>query len=119
MMSIRERLQDMLDAIEKIQKYTPQNRSRFDEDELVHVWIVHHLQIIGEAVRFVTPTFRQRHPQVPWREIAGMRNILVHDYGRVNLTIVWETVTTQIPTLKEAIQAILSQLPAADATGPD
>ena len=74
--------------------------------------MVHQLQIIGEAVRGLDPAFRQQHPQVPWREIAGMRNMLVHDYGRVNLNIVWETVATQIPQLKREVEAILSQLPA-------
>lgn len=111
MTAIRERLQDILDAIEKIVKHTPQERRQFDENELVQVWMVHHLQVIGEAVRSLDPAFRQRHPQVPWREIAGMRNILVHDYGRVNLNTVWETVSTQIPTLKDEVEAILSQLP--------
>ena len=114
MTAIRERLQDVLEAIEKIERHTPEGRRRFDEDELIQVWMVHHLQIIGEAVRLLDPAFRQRQPQVPWREIAGMRNILVHDYGRVNLNIVWETVATQVPKLKREVEALLSQLPAEE-----
>jgi uncharacterized protein with HEPN domain len=73
--------------------------------------MLHHLQVIGESVRSLDPTFRQRHPQVPWREIAGMRNILIHNYGRVNLNIVWETVVARLPELKSQIRAIRSQLP--------
>lgn len=75
----REKLQDILDAIAQIEKHSGVERAAFDESELIQVWMVHHLQIIGEAVRAIDPAFRNKHPQVPWRDIAGMRNILVHD----------------------------------------
>ena len=74
--------------------------------------MVHHLMIIGEAVRTIDPATRQRYPSVPWRQIAGMRNILVHDYFRINQAIVWETVETHIPALKTEVQRILAELPA-------
>jgi uncharacterized protein with HEPN domain len=111
MKSTRDRLQDIADAICEIEKYSAAGRARFDADELVQTWMVHHLQIIGEAVRSIDPAFRTRYPQVPWREIAGMRNILVHDYGRVNLNVVWEAVEQHVPRLKVEIEAILTALP--------
>jgi uncharacterized protein with HEPN domain len=73
--------------------------------------MVDHLMIIGEAVRTIDPAVRQRYPSIPWRQIAGMRNILVHDYFRINQEIVWETVEKHIPPLKAEIHAILSSLP--------
>ena len=73
--------------------------------------MVHHLMIIGEAVRSIDPAIRQRYPSVPWRQIAGMRNILVHDYFRINEAVVWETVDKHVPSLKAEIERILSELP--------
>jgi len=73
--------------------------------------MVHHLMIIGEAVRFIDPALKQKHPAVPWRQIAGMRNILVHDYFRINHTIVWETVQKHRPAFKQQVEEILHQLP--------
>ncbi|GDY20235.1 DUF86 domain-containing protein [Verrucomicrobiota bacterium] len=112
MTSPRQRLQDILDAITQIEKQRIHGRARFDTDELVQVWMTHYLQIVGEAVRTIDPAFRSKHPQVPWREIAGMRNILVHDYGHVNLALVWEVVENHVPQLKAEIEAILARWPS-------
>ena len=108
---VRERLQDILDAIAQIEIEQAKGANVFLQDRLIQVWMVHHLMIIGEAVRSIDPAFRQRHPSVPWRQIAGMRNILVHDYFRINERIVWETVEQHLPALKSQIQQILYQLP--------
>ena len=67
------------------------------------VWMVHHLMIIGEAARAIDSATRQRYPSTPWRQIAGMRNILVHDYFRINQVIVWETVESHIPALRAEV----------------
>jgi uncharacterized protein with HEPN domain len=73
--------------------------------------MVHHLLIIGEAARAIDPAVRQRYPTIPWRQIAGMRNILVHDYFRINQAIVWETIENHLPSLNAEVKAILNQLP--------
>ena len=85
-------------------------RLAFDASPLIQVWMVHHLMIIGEAVRAIDSAVRRRYPSIPWREIAGMRNILVHDYFRINHEIVWETVEKHVPPLKEEIEKILRTL---------
>jgi uncharacterized protein with HEPN domain len=108
---IRTRLQDILDAIGQIEAEQAKGQAAFKGNRLVQVWMVHHLLIIGEAVRAIDPAFRQRHPSVPWRQIAGMRSILVHDYFRINQEIVWETVEKHLPPLKTEIEAILGSLP--------
>ena len=105
-----DRLKDILEAIAQIEKYTEGGRQVFDQNELIQIWMVHYVQIIGEAVRALDPAFRNQHPQVPWRDIAGMRNILVHDYGKVNLNVVWEVAATHLPKLKQEIEIILAQL---------
>lgn len=107
----RERLQDILDAIIQIEKHSKEGRAVFDANELVQVWMVHHLQVIGEAVRSIDPDFRNKNTSVPWRLIAGMRNILIHDYGSINYEIVWSAVENNLPSLKLEIQKLLSELP--------
>jgi uncharacterized protein with HEPN domain len=105
------RLQDILDAIGQIEVEAVKGRAAFDGSSLIQVWMVHHLMIIGEAVRAIDPAVRQRYPSVPWRQIAGMRNFLVHDYFRINREIVWETVKKHVPGLKAEVERILEALP--------
>lgn len=108
----RDRLQDILDAITQIEAEQAKGKAAFDASSLIQVWMVHHLMIIGEAVRGLDPALKQKYPAIPWREIAGMRNILVHDYFRINQDIVWETVEKHVPQLKTQVQQILGELPA-------
>lgn len=105
----RERLRDIVEAIEKIEKYASRGKRAFERDELVQTWIIHHLQIIGEAVSRLSDVFRSRHADVPWKEIIGMRNILVHGYFEIDPEIVWTTVERHLPTLKERICEMLGE----------
>ena len=102
-----ERLQDVLEAIDRIQQYI-RGREEFDADPLVQVWVIHHLEIIGEACRALSDELRSRHSEVPWPAIIGMRNILVHDYFGLNLDEVWTAAERDLPDLKRRIQAILA-----------
>lgn len=104
----RQRLEDILEAIERIERYSSVGRSSFDRDELVQTWVVHHLQIIGEAVRGLSEEIRSAHPDVPWAQIAAMRNILVHDYFGIDLEEVWAAVARDVPALKAKVAEILS-----------
>ncbi len=70
---------------------------------------MHYLQIIGEACRSITPDFKSAHSEVSWRQIIGMRNILVHDYFGIDKDVVWGAVERDIPLLKERIQAYLQE----------
>lgn len=114
MRAVRDRLQDILDAIAQVEAEAAKGQESFLREPLIQVWMVHHLMITGEAVRSIDPAFRERHPGVPWRQIAGMRNILVHDYFRINERIVWETVEQHLPTLKAQVQAILEEFPPGE-----
>ena len=104
----RQRLEDILEAIGRIERYASGGRGSFDSDELVQTWVVHHLQIIGEAVRGLSEEIRSAHPEVPWAQIAAMRNILVHDYFGIDLEEVWAAVARDVPALKAKVAAILS-----------
>jgi uncharacterized protein with HEPN domain len=104
------RLQDILEAVQRIEKYADRGRAVFNHDELVQTWILHHLQIIGEAASGISRTLQARHAEVPWRQIIAMRNILVHDYFSVDLDEVWVAVKSDLPGLKTMIESILRQL---------
>jgi uncharacterized protein with HEPN domain len=106
----QDRLQDMLNAIGQIEAEQAKGRTAFESSSLIQVWMVHHLMIIGEAVRGIDPVSRKHYPSIPWRQIAGMRSILVHDYFRINQEIVWETVEKDLPPLKAEIEKILGAL---------
>ena len=105
-----ERLLDIQEAIERIEKYTVQGREAFEQDELIQTWIVHHLQIIGEASRAITPALRDQYPAVPWTKIIGMRNILVHDYFGIDTDVVWSVVENDLEPLKRNVATILHEL---------
>ncbi len=83
-----ERLRDIQEAITQIKKYTDQGRHAFDQNELVRTWVIHHLRIIGEAARAISQDFKNHHPEIPWGQISGMRNIIVHIYFGVDPDIV-------------------------------
>jgi uncharacterized protein with HEPN domain len=106
----RERISDALDAISRIQTRTSRGREDFDSDEMVRVWIVYHLQIIGEAARTLSDDLRQRYQDVPWPQIIGMRHILVHHYFGLKWDEVWDTAERDLPVLKREFEKIAQEL---------
>jgi uncharacterized protein with HEPN domain len=94
--------------------YARRGWSSFEHDELLQVWMIHHLAIIGEAAARLSPALRQGHPEVPWSAIIGIRNVLVHGYFSIDLDEVWG-ITQQLPALRNQIGAILRDL---GHTGP-
>lgn len=108
----RERLQDILEAIERIERYAAQGREAFEKDELIQNWFVRHLQIIGEAARVVPEDVRKLAPDIPWKDIVGMRHILVHDYFGINADVVWGVITRDLAPLKIGTEALLRKLGA-------
>ena len=106
----QRRLLDILEAIERIERYAARGRAAFEADELIQNWITNHLWIIGEACNAIGDELRDRHPQVPWRQIIAMRNILVHEYFGIDTDIVWSVVERDLPSLKEQVALILASL---------
>lgn len=110
MRSDRAYVVDLLDAIADIERYRT-TRAAFEADERTQVWMVNRLQIIGEACRKLSDGFRERHPEVPWRAIVGMRHHLVHGYFDIDPDVVWSAITDRVPELKAQIEAALATDP--------
>jgi len=88
--------QDILDFTKK----TP-DAEELEKDRRTFLAVVRSLEIIGEAARQMPRSFKEKHPEIPWREIASLRNVIAHEYFGLDKTILWDVVQTQIPTLKE------------------
>lgn len=103
-------LQDMLEAVEEVIETTPPTKEEFDADKLVRSHVLRHIQIIGEAAWRISESLKGNFPQVPWKQIAGMRHVLVHNYFEVNWARVYETACRHVPDLKAKIEGILRAL---------
>lgn len=80
------------------------DRNEFVQDEALRLALTHLIQVIGEAAQRVTPSFQEAHPQIPWREIIGMRHRIVHDYLNVDEDVVWEVVRNDLPGLVNVLE---------------
>lgn len=94
-------IDDILEAIEKIEKYA----GEFSFDEFSKDWktidaVVRNLEIIGEVAKYVSKEIRERYPVVPWKEMAGMRDKLIHEYFGVDIEVVWRTIKKRLPNVK-------------------
>lgn len=101
----------ILSSIERVEEYTDSmEKDDFLSSNLVQDGTIRQIEIIGEATKNLSKDFREKYPQVPWSDIAGMRDRLIHHYFGVNLKDVWYTVKVDIPALKNEILAILDDL---------
>jgi uncharacterized protein with HEPN domain len=87
------------------------DEAAFLTDKKTQNAVLYNITIIGEAVKKLTPDFREQHPQIPWKQIAGMRDKLVHDYRQINLKQVWLVTQIDIPELLNNLHPLLPQNP--------
>jgi uncharacterized protein with HEPN domain len=100
-------LDDILSSIDKIERYTATlTRESFAADDCTLDAVAYNLQVIGEAVKNIPNELRDRYPQIEWRKIAGLRDILAHAYFSIDDEIIWDIVQTKLTGLHECISAI-------------
>lgn len=103
-------LQDILEAAGKICPYTEgMTYQTFCENSLVADAVVRNLQIIGEAAKKIPKEVRQAHSRIEWQKIAGLRDILTHEYFGINFKIIWDVVVNKIPELQRQIRDIVQE----------
>jgi len=101
-------LHDIQEAIRRIAIYTHgMTYTAFLEDIKTQDAIIRNLEIIGEATKNLSKDLRTNHPQIPWKGMAGVRDRLIHHYFGVNLDIVWEIVTTELPEVSSSLKSLL------------
>ena len=109
MKSDRPFLLHILDAIAQIEEYTVEGELVLHRDRRTQDAVFRNLEVIGEAVKRLSDARKSRHPEVPWSEFAGMRDVLIHQYFRVSLRLVWVAIRDRLPKLKLAVSAELAE----------
>jgi uncharacterized protein with HEPN domain len=104
------RIHDILNAIEKVERYVKgMTLVQFTKNELVIDAVVRNLEVIGVASKNISLPVRRAHPEIPWAQMNGMRNILIHEYFGVDVKIVWHTEKKYQPSLRKQLSVLLEE----------
>lgn len=106
-------LEHIRDALQDIAGYSSAGREVFLKERMRQDAILRKLEVIGQAVKNLSAAVKSRQPHIPWKQIAGMRDKVIHDYFGVNLDIVWAVVENELPRLKTAVSALLGSRTSA------
>lgn len=108
--SYKDYLQDILDAMNKAQSFVrSMGYETFKDDDKTAYAVIRALEVIGEATKHVPDSLRQKYPIVPWQDMAGMRDVLIHAYFGVDIETVWLTVTEKISQIKPLIEKVIKE----------
>jgi len=104
-------IQDILESIEAIEEYVQSTtEEQFYRNRQVQDAVLRRLEIIGEAVKNLDEDFRNKYPEIPWKRVAGLRDVLIHEYFGVSLKRVWRVIKIDLVNLKSQISMILEEL---------
>jgi uncharacterized protein with HEPN domain len=103
-------IQDILEALGEVEDFTAGMQFEdFVEDKKTINAVVRSLEVIGEAAKKMPDSMREKYPEIPWKRMTGMRDKLIHEYFGIDLEIVWEVVTNELPPIKPLIQKVLEE----------
>jgi len=104
-------LQDVLDAIAKIERYTiEQTAHKFAKDQLIQDAVIRNLELIGEAIGKLPSSFTNKYTNFPSHEAVAMRNFLIHQYDEIDVDTLWETIKKDLPALKQQTEVLLAEI---------
>jgi uncharacterized protein with HEPN domain len=105
----RANLLDIRDALDRIEQYTEGGKDVFLADEKTQDAVIYNLAIIGEAVKGLPAPLRSRYPSIPWKSVAGMRDIVIHDYNGTDVATIWNAVERDLPRLRRTTKRMLPE----------
>jgi uncharacterized protein with HEPN domain len=103
-------LAQILECTERIQEYTGDGKNTFTSNQIIQDAVIRNFEVMCEAAKHIPPEYRGLHPDIPWRMIAGFRDVLIHNYENVDPNRVWLIIEKELPILKAAVSAILPPL---------
>ncbi len=103
-------IEDILKAIGRIEEYTMKGKKEFLSDEMVEDAVIYQLAIIGEAASKLSLVLKKKYADIPWKDVIGLRSVIIHDYANINLLRIWNTVSKDLPPLKVTILQILDEI---------
>lgn len=103
-------LSNIKECIERIESYTSEGREAFMQTPMIQDAVIRNFEIIGEATKRLSAELRISYPKIQWQQIAGFRDVLIHDYLKVNLNLIWGVVEKNLPELKATVEEILQNM---------
>lgn len=104
-------LKDISESIESIENFVEgMTQEQFEDDDKTSSAVIRKLEIIGEASKYIPEVIRNKYSEIPWKEMAGMRDKLIHTYSKVDFKLVWMTIKQRIPEIKPLLKIILDEL---------
>ncbi|MDB9454778.1 DUF86 domain-containing protein [Dolichospermum circinale] len=100
-------LSNIQECIERIEEYTKGGKEEFMQTKMIQDAVIRNFEIIGEATKRLSPELRSKYSDVPWQQMAGLRDVLIHDYLKVNLNLVWQIIEQNLSDLKRQVAAII------------